>query len=82
MATLVTTNTTFNLAHWVFAFSYLALSYRLQLIAKGLPENTYNCHLNTANFLVCLLNVAIPAIVWICLDMEDFRDETIAYYIE
>ncbi len=26
-----TTNTTFNLAHWFFAFSYLVLSFRIEL---------------------------------------------------
>ena len=54
--------TTFNLAHWVFAFSFLALSYRLELISKDLPEDTRNCRLNTFNVIVCLVNVAIPAI--------------------
>jgi hypothetical protein len=36
-ACLFTTTTAFNLAHWFFAFSYLALSYRLELMAKKLP---------------------------------------------
>jgi hypothetical protein len=57
-----TLDTTFNLAHWVFAFSYLALSYRLELISKNLPEDTHNCRLNAVNVIVCLINVAIPAI--------------------
>jgi len=30
-------DTTFYLAHWVFAFSYLALSYRLDLVSTRLP---------------------------------------------
>jgi hypothetical protein len=64
VASLVTTNTTFNLAHWVFAFSYLALSYRLELIAKGLPENTHNSGLNTANAVVGLFIVAGQVIYW------------------
>ena len=65
-----TSATTFNLAHWVFAFSYLALSYRLELISKNLPEVTHNCRLNTVNVIVCLINVAIPAIYWVFL-MKD-----------
>ncbi len=60
-----TTNTTFNLAHWVFAFSYLALSYRLEIFSKNLLENTHNCRLNTVNVIVCLINAAIPAILWV-----------------
>ena len=60
-----TLSTTFNLAHWVFAFSYLALSYRLELISKNLPEDTHNRRLNTVNVIVCLVNVAIPAMVWV-----------------
>ena len=59
-----TTTTAFNLAHWILAFSYFALSHRLELIAKGLPESTHNCRLNTFNVVVCLFNVAVPAIAW------------------
>ncbi len=69
-ALIFTANTTFNLAHWVFAFSYLALSYRLELISKNLPEDTHNRRLNTVNVIVCLINVTIPAIVWV-LSMKD-----------
>jgi hypothetical protein len=58
-------NTTFNLAHWLFAFSYLALSYRMELTAKNLPADTHNCRLNTVNILVCLFNVIVTAIYWI-----------------
>ncbi len=50
-------NTTFNLAHWVFAFSYLALLNRLELISKNLPENTHNRRFNTVNVIVCLQRV-------------------------
>jgi hypothetical protein len=57
--------TTFNLAHWVFAFSYLALSYRLELVSKKLPEDAYNCRLNTVNVIFFLFNVAIPAMIWV-----------------
>jgi hypothetical protein len=77
-----TTNTTFNLAHWVFAFSYLALSYRLELISKSLPEDTHNCRLNTVNLVVCLVNVAIPAIYWVFNMKEEYKAKTITYDIE
>lgn len=56
---------TFNLAHWIFAFSYFYFSYQLELAAKGMPEDTYNCRLTTVNILMCLFSVAVPAIVWI-----------------
>ena len=60
-----TTNTSFNLAHWFFAFSYWALSHRFELIAKGLPEDTHRCRLKTVNAIVCLLNFAITVAEWV-----------------
>jgi len=57
-------NLSFNLAHWVFAFNYLALSYRLKLASEGLPEDKYNRQLNTVNAVVCLINVAASAVDW------------------
>jgi len=57
-----TTNTALNLAHWVFAHSYLALSFRVELVLKGQSEHKYNRQLNAINVIVCLLNVALPAI--------------------
>ena len=76
-----TANTTFNLAHWVFAFSYLALSYRLELISKNLPGDTHNCRLNTVNVIVCLVNVAIPAIEWVFGINEEYKAALITYDI-
>ena len=74
-------DTTFNLAHWFFAFSYLALSFRLELTSKALPGNTHNCSLNTVNITVCVFNVAIPAMVW-GFDMKhNLKAEAIAYDI-
>jgi len=61
-ASYFASNLGFNLSHWVFAFSYLALSYRLDLVSNNLPEDTHNRRLNQVNALVCLLNVAISAI--------------------
>ncbi len=77
-----TLNTTFNLAHWVFAFSYLALSYRLELISKNLPENTQNRRLNTVNVIVCIMNVAITAIWWVLWIEEEYKAGLITYDIE
>ncbi len=77
-----TLDTTFNLAHWVFAFSYLALSYRLELISKNLPEDTHNCRLNTVNVIVCLINVVIPAMIWLFDSKNNLKAEIITYDIE
>ena len=77
-----TSNTAFNLAHWVFAFSYLALSYRLELISKNLPEDTHNCRLNTVNIIFCLFNVAIPAIYWVFNVKHELKAQNITYDIE
>ena len=62
---------TFNLAHWIFAFSYFYFSYQLELAAKGMPEDTYNCRLTTVNILMCLFSVAVPAFVWILAMKHD-----------
>ncbi len=74
-------STTFNLAHWIFAFSYLALSHRLQLVAKDLPEDTHDCRLNIANIIFCLINVALPAISWIYTSKGEYKVANIAYYL-
>ncbi len=76
-----TGNTTLNLAHWIFAFSYLALSYRLELISKNLPEGTHNCRLNTVNVLVCLFNVAISAIYWVFFMKKWYKAALITFVI-
>ncbi len=81
-ACFFTANTTFNLAFWFFAFSYLAISCRLELIAKKLPEDTHNYRLNTVNIVVCLINVAVSAIYWIYVIKKDNKALDIAYGIE
>jgi len=58
------TTTTFNLAHWFFAFSYFDLSHRFGLIAQGLPEHTHNLRLNTTFIIGCLFNLAPSAVFW------------------
>jgi hypothetical protein len=74
--------TAFNLAHWFFAFSYLVISYRVELTAKGLPDDTYNCRLNAVNTLVCLLNVVVPAICWIYFIKVDTKTAEILMDVE
>jgi hypothetical protein len=54
----------FNVAHWLFAFHYWALSYRVELVTKKLPEDAHNCKFSVINLLVCLINVALAAWVW------------------
>ena len=77
-----TSFTTFDLAHWFFAFSYLVLSYRIELTAKKLPLDIYNCLLNTVNIIVCLFNVVVPAIVWIYNMKGEFKVAEIAFDVE
>jgi len=67
-----TLETAFYLAHWIFAFSYLALSYRLELASKDQRENAYNCRLNTVNAIVCLIIIAINAAYEIFYTEEDY----------
>ncbi len=69
------------MAHWFFAFSYLVLSYRIELTVKKLPKNNHNCWLNTVNIIVCLFNVALPAIVWIYYARKQYYVAEIAGYV-
>ena len=39
-ASMFTAMTTFNLAHWFFAFSYFVLSYQIELLLNNQPEDT------------------------------------------
>ncbi len=51
-------------------------------MAKKLPEDTHNYRFNTVNFIVCLPNVAVPAIVWIYSMKGEYKVVTFAFYIE
>ncbi len=70
--------TTFNLAHWLFAFSYLVLSYRIELTMKGLPEDTHNFTFNSVNILVCTFSGVVPGIFWIYNVKEEYKARDIA----
>lgn len=65
-----TSDISFYIAHWVFAFSYLCLSYRFELIKKNLNEISYNRRLNIVNAIVCVIIVAMTAVIWV-LDTEN-----------
>jgi hypothetical protein len=79
---LITLLTTFNLAHWLFAFSYLVLSYQIELTLKQLPVETYNSRLNAINIVVCLLNVTIPTICWVSNMREKYKVTNLAFYVD
>jgi len=74
--------TTFNLAHWFFAYSYLVLSYRADLLLNNMPEDTYNCRINAVNIVVCLFNIVVPLIYWVFYSLEEYKAGGIAYGIE
>ena len=76
-----TRNSTFNLAHWFFAFSYLVISYRMEVTAKRLPADTYNCRIYTLNILFSVLNVAMPAMVWFFIAIKEDKASAIAFAI-
>ena len=67
----------FNLAHWLFAYHYWAMSWRVELIKNGLTPDTYNCRLKAVNIVVSLINVLVPAIKWLL----DTYDKNEAYVI-
>ena len=54
----------------------------MELKIKGLPEDAHKCRLNTVNIIVCLFNVAVPAMVWIFYIKEEYKAATIAFDIE
>ena len=66
-------STTFNLAHWMFAFSYLVVSYRIELSICDLPKKTFGYRLSFFNFTFCLLNVAIPALYWLYYSKDEYK---------
>ena len=70
-------NATFNLAHWLFAFSYMVLSYRIELSVRKIQEDTHKFRLNFANIFVCLLNVAIPLIDFAFASKSKYKGEII-----
>jgi hypothetical protein len=53
----------------------------MELFAKNLPADTHNCRLNALNIFVCLLNVIVPAIVWIYDAKFEYKTAVIAYDI-
>ncbi len=65
MATVFLNTAAFNLAHWLFAYHYWAMSWRVELIKNGMTPDTYNCRLKAVNIVVSLINVLIPAIRWL-----------------
>jgi uncharacterized membrane protein AbrB (regulator of aidB expression) len=73
---------TFNLAHWLFAFSYFVLSFRIEMTTKDLPEDTHKFRLVAVNTIVCLFNVAVPALVWIYSVKEKEKAEDIIFQVE
>lgn len=64
---------TFNLAHWMFAFSYLVVSCKIELSIYDIPEETYDYRLSFFNITFCLLNVAIPALYWLYYAKEEYK---------
>jgi hypothetical protein len=54
----------------------------MELTAKKLPEDTFNCFINTVNILVCVFNVVLPAIVWIYYVKEEYKASHTAYATE
>jgi len=47
-----------------------------------MPEDTYNCRINTVNIVVCVFNVVVPGIYWVFYALEEYKAGGIAYDIE
>jgi len=67
----VVSYSTFAVAHWIFAFSYYAISLRVELTVKKLPPERNDKRLNTLNVLVILLTVLIAALAeWLLVSND------------
>ena len=69
--------TTFNLAHWFFAYNYWALSWRIDLVSDRMPAEAYNFRLKIVNIMVCLLTVLMPVIEWLLFIFRKWKYYTI-----
>ena len=56
-------DSTFNLAHWLFAFNDWALSWRLDLIKENKPRDSHDCMLNTVNIFFSFVNFLTPTVL-------------------
>jgi len=61
---------TFNLAHWFFSYSYLVLSYNVELVINEMQEDTYNRRLKLLNVSVVAFIIIVPSFVW-TYDMKE-----------
>ena len=75
-------STTFNLAHWFFAFSYLVLSYQIEITKEKLPEDTFSRLLNALNIVVCIFTLAVQAIIWVFAVKKAYKAADIADYVQ
>lgn len=76
------TQTTFNLAHWFFAFSYLVLSYQIEITKEKLPEDTFSRRLNALNIVVCIFTLGVQAIIWVFAVKKAYKAADIADYVQ
>ena len=54
---------TFDIAHWIFAYSYYAISQRI----KSKETHKLNKRLKETNIVMLLLNLVVPAVYCIFL---------------
>jgi len=55
----------FNEAHWLFAYNYWVLSWRIDLIRKRMSPDIYYCRFTTVNILMSLIILLLPAVDWV-----------------
>jgi hypothetical protein len=53
----------------------------MEVTAKKLPADIYKCRIKTLNILFSVLNVAMPAIVWILVALGEDKALAIAFAI-
>jgi len=63
-------NAAFNEAHWLLAYNYWVLSFRVELIKNAISPNAYNFRFNALNIVVSLINVMMPAMQWVLYDLQ------------
>jgi len=63
----------FNQAHWLFAFKYWVISWRIELIKKGMDPEKHNKSLKIVNIVVTLITVGLPAIDWVLYNNKKIK---------
>ena len=72
----------FNQAHWLFAYNYWVLSWRIELLQEEMSPDTYNKSLRIIYIVVTLITVGMPAIDWVLFNNRKMRAFSLVWLAE